>query len=156
MPNIHHYKPPSREMFSNLWHFSVAFAWVFFSFLLLWELVHEKIYNLHSQTEAWWWFLPVWCHHAQGLLNMTAVSIHWYLWFQIQIFFKIMWCTFFYLSYIVNQVEFCFLLSVLLGIHLSKAEMQMNIRPLLSLVCRRFFGDFTGTKHASNSHFKGV
>ncbi|XP_020611466.1 116 kDa U5 small nuclear ribonucleoprotein component-like [Orbicella faveolata] len=43
-----------------------------------------------------------------------------------------------------------------LGIHLSKAEMQMNIRPLLSLVCRRFFGDFTGTKHASNSHFKGV
>lgn len=31
-----------------------------------------------------------------------------------------------------------------LGIHLSKSEMQMNIRPLLSLVCRRFFGDFTG------------
>lgn len=61
-----------------------------------------------------------------------------------------MWCTFFYLLYIVNQVEFCFLLSVLIGIHLSKAEMQMNIRPLLSLVCRRFFGDFTGTKHASN------
>ncbi|CAH3120906.1 unnamed protein product [Porites lobata] len=31
-----------------------------------------------------------------------------------------------------------------LGIHLSKSEMQMNIRPLLSLVCKRFFGDFTG------------
>ena len=46
-------------------------------------------------------------------------------------------------------MECCFLLSVLLGIHLSKAEMQMNIRPLLSLVCRRFFGDFTGTKHPS-------
>lgn len=26
----------------------------------------------------------------------------------------------------------------------------MNIRPLLSLVCRRFFGDFTGTKCTSN------
>ena len=32
------------------------------------------------------------------------------------------------------------------GIHLSKSEMQMNIRPLLSLVCKRFFGDFTGMK----------
>lgn len=26
--------------------------------------------------------------------------------------------------------------------------MQMNIRPLLSLVCKRFFGDFTGSKMA--------
>ncbi|EDO37021.1 predicted protein [Nematostella vectensis] len=31
-----------------------------------------------------------------------------------------------------------------LGIHLTKKEMQMNIRPLLSLVCKRFFGDFAG------------
>lgn len=37
---------------------------------------------------------------------------------------------------------------VFLGIHLSKSEMQMNIRPLLSLVCKRFFGDFTGSKMA--------
>lgn len=29
---------------------------------------------------------------------------------------------------------------------MSKSEMQMNIRPLLSLVCKRFFGDFTGMK----------
>ena len=39
---------------------------------------------------------------------------------------------------------------VFLGIHLSKSEMQMNIRPLLSLVCKRFFGDFTGSKMAIN------
>jgi len=31
-----------------------------------------------------------------------------------------------------------------LGIHLSKEEQKLNIRPLLRLVCRRFFGDFTG------------
>ena len=38
------------------------------------------------------------------------------------------------------------MLLLSLGIHLSKSEMQMNIRPLLSLVCKRFFGEFTGTK----------
>ncbi|XP_072179851.1 116 kDa U5 small nuclear ribonucleoprotein component-like [Diadema setosum] len=31
-----------------------------------------------------------------------------------------------------------------LGIHLTKEEMKLNIRPLLKLVCRKFFGDFTG------------
>jgi len=31
-----------------------------------------------------------------------------------------------------------------LGIRLSKEEQKLNIRPLLRLVCRRFFGDFTG------------
>ncbi|XP_015764427.1 PREDICTED: 116 kDa U5 small nuclear ribonucleoprotein component-like [Acropora digitifera] len=48
-------------------------------------------------------------------------------------------------SQVVGDADVCFpkLLDEL-GIHLSKSEMQMNIRPLLSLVCRRFFGDFTG------------
>ncbi|XP_022109822.1 116 kDa U5 small nuclear ribonucleoprotein component-like [Acanthaster planci] len=31
-----------------------------------------------------------------------------------------------------------------LGIHLTKEEMKMNIKPLLKLVCSKFFGDFTG------------
>ncbi|XP_025094078.1 116 kDa U5 small nuclear ribonucleoprotein component-like [Pomacea canaliculata] len=31
-----------------------------------------------------------------------------------------------------------------LGVHLTKEEQKLNIRPLLRLVCRRFFGDFTG------------
>ncbi|XP_061604650.1 116 kDa U5 small nuclear ribonucleoprotein component [Phyllopteryx taeniolatus] len=31
-----------------------------------------------------------------------------------------------------------------LGVHLSKEELKLNIRPLLRLVCNRFFGDFTG------------
>lgn len=31
-----------------------------------------------------------------------------------------------------------------LGIHLTKEELKLNIRPLLRLVCNRFFGDFTG------------
>jgi hypothetical protein len=32
-----------------------------------------------------------------------------------------------------------------LGIHLVKEELKLNIRPLLRLVCKRFFGEFTGT-----------
>ncbi|GCB65149.1 hypothetical protein scyTo_0004722 [Scyliorhinus torazame] len=31
-----------------------------------------------------------------------------------------------------------------LGIHLTKEELKLNIRPLLRLVCKKFFGDFTG------------
>jgi U5 small nuclear ribonucleoprotein component len=31
-----------------------------------------------------------------------------------------------------------------LGIRLNKTEMKLNIRPLLRLVCARFFGEFTG------------
>lgn len=30
-----------------------------------------------------------------------------------------------------------------MGIKLNKNEQRMNIRPLISLICRRFFGDFT-------------
>lgn len=30
-----------------------------------------------------------------------------------------------------------------LGIKLTREEMRMNIRPLIALICRRFFGDFT-------------
>ena len=31
-----------------------------------------------------------------------------------------------------------------LGIALTKEEKKLNIRPLLRLVCNKFFGDFTG------------
>ncbi|KAM6399367.1 116 kDa U5 small nuclear ribonucleoprotein component-like [Rhynochetos jubatus] len=31
-----------------------------------------------------------------------------------------------------------------LGIHLTKEELKLNIRPLLRLVCKKFFGKFTG------------
>ncbi|KAI4905433.1 hypothetical protein NFI96_016625 [Prochilodus magdalenae] len=31
-----------------------------------------------------------------------------------------------------------------LGIHLTKEELKLNIKPLLRLVCNRFFGEFTG------------
>ena len=31
-----------------------------------------------------------------------------------------------------------------LGISLTKEEKKLNIRPLLRLVCHKFFGDFTG------------
>ena len=31
-----------------------------------------------------------------------------------------------------------------LGVHLTKEEQKLNIRPLMRLMCRRFFGDFTG------------
>ena len=32
-----------------------------------------------------------------------------------------------------------------LGVHLTKEESKLNIRPLLRLVCSRFFGSFTGS-----------
>ena len=31
-----------------------------------------------------------------------------------------------------------------LGIHLTKDESTLNIRPLLRLICSRFLGDFNG------------
>lgn len=31
-----------------------------------------------------------------------------------------------------------------LGIKLTKEEQKMNVRPLIALICKRFFGDFTG------------
>ena len=31
-----------------------------------------------------------------------------------------------------------------LGISLTSEEKKLNIRPLMRIVCRRFFGDFTG------------
>ncbi len=31
-----------------------------------------------------------------------------------------------------------------LGVKLTRTELKMNIRPLLRLVCARFFGEFTG------------
>ena len=50
--------PPSLvcATFSQTFVVFVLFSrdWVFFSSLLLWELVHDKIQNLFSQTEAWW------------------------------------------------------------------------------------------------------
>ncbi len=37
-------KPRLRELFSTLCHLQAVFTWVFFSSLLLWEFVHDKIY----------------------------------------------------------------------------------------------------------------
>eukprot|EP00794_Sanderia_malayensis_P011954 gene11954-13191_t len=41
-----------------------------------------------------------------------------------------------------------------LGIHLSKTELKLNIRPLLRLVCGRFFGEFTGFTEMCVKHIK--
>ena len=68
-------KPRLSEIFSNLWHLRVVFTRVFFSSLLLWEFVHVKIFNLHFQSEAWWWNLLVWCHRAWGLLVVTMFEV---------------------------------------------------------------------------------
>ena len=47
-------KPRLRDIFSDLHFLRDIFTWVFFSSWLLWKLVQDKIYNLLSQTEAWW------------------------------------------------------------------------------------------------------
>ncbi|CEF67082.1 Translation elongation factor EFG, V domain and Elongation factor, GTP-binding domain and Translation elongation factor EFTu/EF1A, domain 2 and Small GTP-binding protein domain and Translation elongation factor EFG/EF2, domain IV and Translation protein, beta-barrel domain and Elongation factor G, III-V domain and Ribosomal protein S5 domain 2-type fold, subgroup and Ribosomal protein S5 domain 2-type fold and P-loop containing nucleoside triphosphate hydrolase domain-containing protein [Strongyloides ratt len=41
-----------------------------------------------------------------------------------------------------------------LSIHLTKKEQKMNIRPLISLICRRFFGDFTAFVDLVVKNFK--
>ena len=38
-----------------------------------------------------------------------------------------------------------------LGVHLTKEEQKLNIRPLMRLMCRRFFGDFTGNAGGGGS-----
>ncbi|CAI4232119.1 unnamed protein product [Auanema sp. JU1783] len=47
-------------------------------------------------------------------------------------------------SQIVGDVDTClpYMMNEL-GIRLSKEEQKMNVRPLIALVCKRFFGDFT-------------
>lgn len=48
-------------------------------------------------------------------------------------------------SQVVGDVDECLpRMCDELGISLTKEEKKMNIRPLLCIVCRRFFGDFTG------------
>ncbi|MFH4982360.1 hypothetical protein AB6A40_009069 [Gnathostoma spinigerum] len=47
-------------------------------------------------------------------------------------------------SQVVGDVDTCLpLMMSELGIKLSKEEQKMNVRPLIALICRRFFGDFT-------------
>uniref|UniRef100_A0A0K0DVK5 Tr-type G domain-containing protein n=1 Tax=Strongyloides stercoralis TaxID=6248 RepID=A0A0K0DVK5_STRER len=41
-----------------------------------------------------------------------------------------------------------------LSIHLTKQEQKMNIRPLISLICRKFFGDFTAFVDLVVKNFK--
>ncbi len=41
-----------------------------------------------------------------------------------------------------------------LGIHLTKTELKLNIRPLLRLVCSRFFGEFSGFTEMCVKHIK--
>lgn len=44
---------------------------------------------------------------------------------------------------IVGDVDTCMpLMMSELGIKLTKEEQRMNVRPLIALVCQRFFGDF--------------
>jgi U5 small nuclear ribonucleoprotein component len=46
---------------------------------------------------------------------------------------------------VVGDVDTCLpKLQQHLGIKLSKEEQKMNIRPLITLICQRFFGTFTG------------
>ena len=42
------------KIFSNLAYIWVVFMRVFFTSLLLWEFVQNKICNLHCKSKAWW------------------------------------------------------------------------------------------------------
>jgi U5 small nuclear ribonucleoprotein component len=41
-----------------------------------------------------------------------------------------------------------------LSIKLSATEMKMNVKPLIALVCRRFFGDFQGLVDVITQHIR--
>lgn len=48
-------------------------------------------------------------------------------------------------GHVAGDVDTCLpRFSKEMGIKLNKNEQKMNIRPLISLICKRFFGDFTG------------
>ena len=54
---------------------------------------------------------------------------------------------------IVGDVDICLpALTEELGIRLSKEECKMNIKPLLRLICSRFFGDFNGFVEMISRH----
>ncbi|GAA27777.2 116 kDa U5 small nuclear ribonucleoprotein component [Clonorchis sinensis] len=53
----------------------------------------------------------------------------------------------------VGDVDTCLpSLCTELGIWLSKSEMKMNVRPLLRIIFKRFFGDFSGFVHMCVTH----
>ncbi|CAH8651797.1 unnamed protein product [Heterobilharzia americana] len=53
----------------------------------------------------------------------------------------------------VGDVDNCLpTLCTELGIYLTKCEMKLNIRPLLRLIFKRFFGDFSGFVHMCVDH----
>ena len=59
--------PPSPfcvKCFQTSKYLRDVFTSVFYPSLLLWVFVYDEIYNLHFNSEAWWWNLLVWCHHA--------------------------------------------------------------------------------------------
>ena len=54
---------------------------------------------------------------------------------------------------VVGDVDTCLpALTDELGIKLNKEECKMNIRPLLRLICTRFFGDFNGFVEMCTNH----
>ena len=56
---------------------------------------------------------------------------------------------------IVGDVDTCLpRIMQELGIKLSATEQKMNVRPLISLVCRRFFGDFQALVDVITQHVK--
>ena len=46
-----------------------------------------------------------------------------------------------------------------LDVHLTKGDRHLNMRPLLRLICQRFFGEFAGMSHGSRwmetTHIEG-
>ena len=70
-------KPRLRDVFSNFHCLRVVSTYVFFSSFLLCELVHDEIYILHYQHEAWYGgvFCIVWCHN--GSYKFMHVSTYW-------------------------------------------------------------------------------
>lgn len=126
-----------------------------------------------SDTRGQHWYRSVWesrfigwCGHLTKLVPKISLKPNWYPCSELSVWKRTQfsdpsycpfvlpcpldhpsWCDVLLPSQVVGDVDTSLPRTLdELGIHLTKEELKLNIRPLLRLVCKKFFGEFTGKK----------
>ncbi|KAH7725769.1 elongation factor 2-like protein [Aphelenchoides avenae] len=82
--------------------------------------------------------------------GLPRTFVHFILEPMYKLFSQASFCT-----QVIGDVDTCMSrISRELGIKLTKEEQRMNVRPLITLICRRFFGDFTAFVDLVVNNFK--